>query len=267
MNKNIIKGILGISIVSVFLTGCSIQSINFNIDFTKYSKEDTSEYTYEIKGDTLAVNSDSSSISIKKDNSDKVKVKINKTVGGNDEEKLQEALDNIKAECNEDRINISSPRFEGLAFSSINNKTEIIIPDNIDNLEIKNDVGDIILQGKYEDLSLECATGDLSCNGSINNLKINNNVGDISINGEAGQCSIESNIGDINLDLENLKDDYSYFIKGDVGSLQINLPKDSKIQLKGDLKNKIEINGVQSGDKGAVFDIDTKASDVTIEGI
>ncbi|MDS0526743.1 hypothetical protein NNC19_13710 [Clostridium sp. SHJSY1] len=234
---------------TIFLISCSSKSTgSFSKEVAPYTKEDSSEYTYKFNRENIVMNNSCSNLKIVKSDSDEIKVSIKKLVGGDKEENLQEALDNIKCSLEDNILKIGPETDDKELINSKNIETTLSIPQSITSLDIKSNVGDINLEGDYS------------------NLRVNEEVGRLSYTGNLQQASISANVGDINLNLQQLDASNKYDINGRAGDVNIKIPKDSSINLTGssvkDIKLGKEIN---SSSEGSTFEINRTVSDIKID--
>lgn len=220
----------------------------YNGKWSSYSKEEVSEYNFDIEGDKLIIKSNCSGLKIKKGSFSDIKITMKKKLSGTSEEELGAALKSIYCEV-QDGIIYVNPLSENISsINSTNIESIIIIPNNINSLEIESKIGAVLLSDDYDILD------------------ININIGELDYTGELKQCYINSKIGDIRLNLNNIKDDYKYKISKEIGNIKVTVPKESKINIIGittkDIKGKAE---VEISSNGAIFDINKKISNVTIE--
>ncbi|GAA0696547.1 lipoprotein [Paraclostridium ghonii] len=218
----------------------------FNGKWANYSKEEVSEYSFNIEGDKLIIKNNCSGLKIKKGDFSDVKITMKKQLGGTNEEELKDALKSIYCEVKDGIIYVNPLSKNISSINSTNIETIIMIPNNIKSLEIGSKIGNVLLDDNY----------DL--------VDINMNIGDLDYTGELKQCYINSKIGDIRLNLNKIKDDYKYKIIKEIGNIKVTVPKGSKVNIIGvstnDIKGEIEINS-----DGAIIDISKKISNVIIE--
>lgn len=243
----IVSGIIVVSTIAFLLVSCK-SGTGFYKGISPYTKSDTSEYSYEINSDNLSIISGCSDLKITKGDTTGIKINIKKTVGGKDEEKLQQALDNIKCTFENNVIKIGPENNDESIANSRNIQATISIPNSITSLDIQSDVGAVGLDGNYDNLTTKVETGSLS------------------YKGELKQANIFSNVGDIQLNLNHLESNYKYVINGGVGDVHITIPKGSLINITGKADNDIKVgNGIKQSSNGATFDINTKVSGVKID--
>jgi hypothetical protein len=221
----------------------------YNGKWSNYNKEEVSEYSFNIEGEKLIIKNNCSELKIKKGSFSDIKITMKKKLSATNEEELKDTLNSIYCEV-QDGIIYVNPLLKKNT-SSINSthiESIIIIPSNINLLEIESKIGNIVLDDDYEILN------------------INMSIGDLDYTGELKQCDINSKIGDTRLNLNNIKDDYKYKIIKEIGNIKVTVPKGSKINTIGittkDIKGKAEI---EINSNGAIFDINKKISNVTIE--
>lgn len=249
MHNRIILGIVIVIITTCLFTSCSTQNdMKFpNLILPPYSKEEESQYSYNINGNKLTINSKISDLKITKSDTSEIKINMKKAVGGEKEENLQKALDNIKCTCENDVINIGPESDDNSLVNSRNIQTTLSIPSGITSLDITSGVGEIRLEGNYDDLKAEMKTGDLS------------------YKGELKQGSISSDVGSINLNLQRLDSSYKYSINGRVGDVIITIPKENSINLTGSaIKGATIGKGIKFNNSSATFDINKTISHLKI---
>lgn len=219
-----------------------------NGNWNSYSKEEVSEYSFKTEGYKLIINNNCSILKIKKGNFEDIKITMNKQLSGTNEKELKDTLNSIYCEVKDGIIYIN-PLFKSRSsITSTNIESIIMIPENINFLDVRSKIGDIILDNDYDMLDMDI------------------NIGDLVYTGEIKQCYINSKIGDIRLNLKNIKDGYEYHINKDIGDIKVTIPKGSKINIDG--IDEKDINGkfdIQIDNNGAVFEIKKKVSNVTIE--
>ena len=214
----------------------------------EYSKEEVSEYSFKVEGCKLVIKNNCSLLKIKKHSSSQVTITMNKKLSGTNEKELKDTLDSIYCEIQDGDIYLN-PLFKSKeSITATNIESIIMIPENINFLDVRSKIGDIILDDDYDRLDVDI------------------NIGDLVYTGEIKQCYINSKIGDIRLNLKNIKDGYEYHINKDIGDIKVTIPKGSKINIDGidekDINGKSEI---QIDNNGAIFEIKKKVSNVTIE--
>lgn len=249
--RKMIVGFVSVIIITLILTSCvqkNKNKIKFNKEIVPYSKEETSDYSYEIKGTSLEVNNNCGNLKIEKSNIDKIKVRIEKLVGGKSEDKLQDALDSIKCTLENEVVNINSIWKDKTTINSINVETTIIVPNSIQSINIKNNIGNVNIAGNYDDLKIHIENGEISYNG---NLK---------------KGSIFLKIGSIDLNFQSLKSDYSYDINGEIINGKIKIPKGIEFNVIGSMAEKVKIKDeINIDEDGALFDINAKVGNINIE--
>lgn len=254
MKKMIIAGlvvIISIVVISTFvLVSCSQKNKNktgFDDKISPYSKEEVTEYSYNVTGNKLTIRSNCSDLKIKKDNVSEVKITMKKMVGGKTEDDLKTLLDKMYCELKDEVININQNLEKESNVNSTNVESIITIPSNINSVEIESNIGDITLEDNYD------------------MLNINMNIGDLEYAGELKECDIFSKIGETKLKLQNLDDDYKYKINGEIGDVKITLQKGSKINLVGSMAKNVKVKDeINIDNNGSIFDINKKVSDITI---
>ena len=214
----------------------------------EYSKEEVSEYSFKVEGCKLVIKNNCSLLKIKKHSSSQVTITMNKKLSGTNEKELKDTLDSIYCEVQDGDIYLN-PLFKSKeSITATNIESIIMIPENINFLDVRSKIGYIILDYDYDRLDVDI------------------NIGDLVYTGEIKQCYINSKIGDIRLNLKNIKDGYEYHINKDIGDIKVTIPKGSKINIDGidekDINGKSEI---QIDNNGAIFEIKKKVSNVTIE--
>lgn len=249
--KKMVIGFVSVIIITLILTSCvqkNKNKIKFDKESVPYSKEEISDYTYKIEGDSLGIKNDCGNLKIEKSNVDKVKIRMEKLVGGKSEDKLQDVLDSMNCTLENGVVNINSTWKDNSAVNSINIETTIIVPSSIQSISIENNIGDINIAGNYDALKIDIENGEISYTG---NLK---------------KGSIFSKIGNVNLNLQNLNSDYSYDIHGEVVNAKIKIPKGIKIKAIGSMAEKVKIkDGINVDEDGAIFDINAKVGNINIE--
>lgn len=247
MKHKIIVGFIVI-IAAIFLISCSSKSVLKTMkEANPYSKEGTSEYSNKIDGDSITIDSSCSELKITKSDTDEIKVSMKKSVSGDKEDTLQEALDNIKCTFEDSTIKIGPEKSDDALINSKMVVTTLSIPNNINSLDIKSNVGDINLEGDYKRFNLD------------------KKVGELNYKGDLKEGTIVSNVGDVNLDLKNLNSSYKYDISGNVGDVTIKVPKDSSINLTGASSKEVKLGeGINSSTSGATFEINRTVSRIKI---
>lgn len=250
MNNRIILGIVIVIITTCLFTSCISENyMKFpKVILPAYSKEGESEYSYNINGNKITINSKISDLKITKSDSNEIIINMKKAVGGEKEENLQKALDNIKCTYENDVINIGPENDDKSLVNSRNIQTTLSIPNDITSLDITSGVGEVRLEGNYDDLRVEMKTSDLS------------------YKGELKQGNISSDVGSINLNLQRLDSSYKYSINGRVGDVIIAIPKENSINLTGSaIKDATIGKGINFNNSSATFDINKKISHVKID--
>ncbi|MVX63273.1 hypothetical protein GKZ28_06115 [Clostridium chromiireducens] len=256
MSNKSISAIIIIIITSFTLTSCNNvtdpysheNNIKFFEETTPYSKEENNEYNYKITNDKLSINSKSNNLNIKKSNTSEIKISMKKIVGGKNEDKLQEALNDIQCSYENNTIQIGPIKDDSSIINSNFVETIINIPESITSLEIISSVGDVSLEGDY------------------NNLKVHSNIGDFSYKGILKEGSIDSITGEVKMNLVQLENSYKYDIDGKIGDINIKLPKNGSICLTGAASKKAKIGKeIYVNETGAVFNINKTISEVEID--
>ncbi|WP_252234870.1 DUF4097 domain-containing protein [Clostridium sp. ZS1] len=250
MHNRIIFGTVIVIITTCLFTSCSDNNyMKFPEQILpKYSKEEECEYSYNITGNKITINSKISDLKITKSDISEIKINMKKAVGAEREDNLQKALDNIKCTYENDVINIGPENDDKSLVNSRNIQTTISIPNDITSLDITSGVGDIKLEGNYDDLKAEMKTGDLS------------------YKGELKQGNIYSDVGSIKLNLQRLDSSYKYSINGRVGDVRIMIPKENSINLTAStIKDATIGDGIKFDNSSATFDINKKVAHVKIE--
>lgn len=248
MNK-IIIGFAVIITTTLTLNACSKKNkIKFHHKIAPYTKEETKDYSYKIDSDIVKIKSNCGNLNIKKDNVDKVKVTIEKHIGGKSEDKLQEALDSINSTLEDQTININLSNKYKSSINSVNIETTIIVPKNITSLYIQSSIGNIQLEGNYKSLKLEIENGNISYKGDLQ------------------KSNIISKVGNINLNFQQLDKNCEHQINGEVINANIKVPKKSKLKLIGSGVNKIKVKNKENiSEDGGIFNINIKTGNITIE--
>lgn len=246
--KKIISVMICISTMFTLTSCYKEHNTNFFEEASPYTKEDESNYSYEANDNKLVISNKCSNLEITKSDTNEIKISMRKSVGGKDEEKLQEALDNIKCTFSGDTVTIGPEKDDGFLVNSRNVESTISIPENITVLDLESSVGNVGLEGNYNDLKADIKTGNLS------------------YKGELKQGNMSDNVGNIKLDLQSLNSAYKYNINDKVGEVQIKIPKESSINLTGPANRRIEVgNDVKIDNNGATFNINSKVSHVKID--
>ncbi|WP_250673507.1 hypothetical protein LZ906_007685 [Paraclostridium ghonii] len=218
----------------------------FNGKWANYSKEEVSEYSFNIEGDKLTIKNTCSNLKIKKGDFLDVKITMKKQLGGTNGEELKDSLKSIYCEVKDGVIYVNPLSKNISSINSTNIETIIMIPNNINSLEIESKIGNVLLDDDYDVLD------------------INMNIGELDYTGELKKCYINSKIGDIRLNLNEIKDYYKYKISKEIGNIKVIVPKSSKINIIGistnDIKGEIEISS-----DGAIIDINKKISNISID--
>ncbi|WP_026887022.1 hypothetical protein [Clostridium beijerinckii] len=246
--KKIILIIICISTMFTLTSCYKEHNTNFFEETSPYTKEAESNYSYEFNDNKLVISNKCSNLEITKSGTNEVKISMRKSVGGEDEEKLQEALDNIKCTFSDGTVNIEPEKDDGFLLNSRSIEATISIPKNIGMLDIESSVGNVELQGNFDNLKSDMKTGNLA------------------YKGELKQGNFTASVGNVKLDLQSLDPAYKYDINDKVGDVEIKIPKESSINLTGPTNRGIEVgNDVKIDDNSATFNINSKVSNVKID--
>ena len=124
-------------------------------------------------------------------------------------------------------LNISKDTKKKTCILNCKNEIDIYVPDNIENVEIKNEVGNILFDKvTVKNISINSETGDIDIY-NTNILNINSKVGDILVNtiNATNNSSIKTETGNVTIEkLVNLKLD----AKSETGSVVIPVIKEEQ---------------------------------------
>ncbi|RKD29541.1 hypothetical protein [Thermohalobacter berrensis] len=206
MKKYIVYSIF-IFLLNFLVVGC-IDEYKSSIK-APFVKEDTYSRKIEIdKAKKLKIESIISDIDIKQTNTDELIFKIDKKIGGNNEEKVNEFLSKFDYKVSEKNgiITIIS-NDKGLFdkegkiidddITSINSHCIIEVPKKINEIDILNRIGQIGIMGKFNKVNIENRIGDVKLEGDYGTVNIKLDIGDISINGDVDKHKLNNNVGEI----------------------------------------------------------------------
>lgn len=184
------------------------------------------------------INIDSSvgDIIIKSHESQEAIVNITITAKAGSKQKAEELLEGYTytQEKNQYSIDIDTST-DGIDFmdgNHIETSMEIFLPSNVENTEIKLNVGDIDIDGINGSFDIYSNVGDIKIQNGEGFCNLKTDVGDIIISNIAMTKSSEFsvNTGDIEINPADISNADEVTAEAQVGSIQMNVPEDSGYQ-------------------------------------
>lgn len=204
------------------------ESVQFSKDIAPYTEKETETFTFTAT-DTLDISALCCDVTVSQDDCTDIIVELHKMVGDKKEENLKNELEHIVCKMKQSKLFLG---FEENYNSKVNSKyvkAEIKIPKSVENLQLASKSGNLDVRGSYQ------------------------------------QLAVYSNTGDINVIADELEADDVFEISGEIGDVNIRLPKQSKINITGQQKNDIQVgNGIVQSEEGAVIEVNRSASKVKI---
>ena len=193
-----------------------------------YTEKETETFTFTAT-DTLDISALCCDVTVSQDDCMDITVELHKMVGDKKEENLKNELEHIICKMEQKKLLLG---FEENYNSTVNSKyvkAEIKIPKSVQNLQITSKSGNVDVRGRYK------------------------------------QLAVHSNTGDINVTADELEADDVFEISGEIGDVNIRLPKQSKINITGQQKNEIQVgDGIVQSEEGAVIEVNRSTSKVKI---
>lgn len=261
------KRIIGIIILIMLFSGCSIKEVNISpkIEVISYKEEIIKNY----KPETLDFICDYSDFEIYSWGKDDVKFEITKRLRGTREK------DVLENEFKNFSVNISQVggklNFKSYYKGKINNPIDrsldlkIYVPKKIQGISFKLDSGNInFLDDVDYNLRFDANMTDTSINRLNGAIDFKSKVGNIDIkNGRIkGNSNIKAGIGNINIKAE-FEDEGKYNFLTDVGNIYLNLPQ--KAQVNFETIGTLEVNELQTYSNNTIIKLKTGMGKITIK--
>lgn len=234
--------VLIVMVLIVLLTSCSNIS-NFGVlGFRETMTEQETTNTKISKVDKIWINNNIGTITINKTEGEYVKVRMKKTVHGQEKKEVKEVIDTIapKAELVDGRLEIQAVTREGKSdawswLSSNHNKLNVNIDLYID------------IPKSFKDYNVINVIGNVAINDITGSLKIENMTGNIDINNSIlnGSNRIMLTTGNIDMNVD-IKNSTSLEATNSTGNVKLAIPSTSKINLSASVTTGV-INGSFNG--------------------
>lgn len=216
-------------LILLYMRQSRVTEHKFSKDVAPYDKSMEEEKNFNTN-EELSLNVNTCNIKVLQKDCKEIQVKIIKAVGDEKEENLQSALDSFKCEMEENKLTIGFPDDIDSVVNSTYASVEIALPRMVKKFILQSSNSDIRIEGSYQKMDLT------------------------------------SNIGDITLKLTDLAPDSSFYFSGENGDINIMVPKDSKLNLKGASDIKID-KDIQTSEEGTEMKFHRTISDIKIDKI
>lgn len=228
----ILFAVLLLIIASVIFYFHNKEKKNTHIEFSKevapYTKSKEESFTFE-ETEELNISSVSTNLDIKQEECSKITVKLLKKVGDTSEKYLEEAMEHIICEMKDGTLEIGTAKGYQSTVNSQYAKAELTIPKTMKSINIVSQTGNIEMEGSYD------------------------------------KIVIDSNTGEVQLNIKNLEAKDKFLLNGDIGNINIKLPKQSEIKLCGSRQQDIKLgDGILVGEDGAVIEVNKTTSRIKI---
>lgn len=223
----ILAGIVIAIVLCLQMKGKEKKKSMFSKEIAPYSKRQEEQFAFPVS-DEVNLKVRGSNVTVKQADCKELKIHLVKEAGDKKEELLNDELEKITCRLKDGIVEIGflgEPKKVNSTYVS----AELTVPDTVTGIRCDCQTGDIKLEGIYKDIVIDSRTGD------------------------------------VNLGLKKLDKDSHIAVQGSIGDVNIKLPKNSSICLRGTARESVKLSkDIVLDETGTEIQIDKEISEIRI---